>query len=440
MRQNGLPMTPIQRLVAAAAALLTVLMLLVLGLRSAGAPIGLGASVSPSPSQRSTASASPPASPSASSQASPVSAQDVEAALASIEAQVQQIRGLPPAEISPAQIINRDQLAVELRALFDAKYPQAQRDADNITLRSLGLLGANQDVAQLQLRLLGNQVLGFYDNRKKRMVVVSDSGLSAEARITYAHEYTHALQDAAFTLKKLQTDAVGEDDRSLARTALVEGDATQTMFLWALAGNLDPGELAQLGAAPLPDTGDAPSWMVSLLRFPYSTGLQWVGRVYQEGGFKAVDAAFSDPPSSTEQVIHYDKWVAREKPIAVTVPDLAPALGNGWRRVASSPQGEAMMGVMLQFFGVSQADAARAVAGWGGDRVAVYAGPGASFSLAWRLSWDSPTDAREFAEAYARVINKLPFSARLVSLSATEQLVVHASSDALLETTLAAAR
>jgi hypothetical protein len=444
MRQNGLPMTLIQRLVAAAAALLTVLMVLVLGLRSAGVPIGLGASVSPSLSQRSTASASPPASPSASpsasSQASPVSAQDVEAALASIEAQVQQIRGLPPAEIGPAQIINRDQLAVELRVLFDAKYPQPQRDADNIALRSLGLLGANQDVAQLQLRLLGNQVLGFYDNRKKRMVVVSDSGLSAEARITYAHEYTHALQDAAFTLKKLQTDAVGEDDRSLARTALVEGDATQTMFLWALAGNLDPGELAQLGAGSPPDTGDAPSWMVSLLRFPYTIGLQWVGRVYQEGGFKAVDAAFSDPPSSTEQVIHYDKWVAREKPTAVTVPDLAPALGSGWKRVASSPQGEAMMGVMLQFFGVSQADAARAVAGWGGDRVAVYAGPGASFSLAWRLAWDSPTDAREFADAYATVLDKLPFPARLVSLSATEQLIVHASSDALLETTIAAAR
>jgi hypothetical protein len=442
MRQNGLPMTPIQRLAAAAVALLTVVMVLVLGLRSAGAPIGIGPSVSASPSQRSTASASAsaPASPSASSQASPVSAQDVEAALASIEAQVQQIRGLPPAEIGPAQIINRDQLAAELRALFDAEYPQPQRDADNITLRSLGLLRANQDAAQLQLRLLGDQVLGFYDNRKKRMVVVSDSGLSAEARITYAHEYTHALQDAAFTLKKLQTDAVGEDDRSLARTALVEGDATQTMFLWALAGNLNPEELAQLGAGPPPDTGDAPSWMVSLLRFPYTAGLEWVGRVYQDGGFNAVDAAFSDPPSSTEQVIHYDKWVAREKPTAVTVPDLAPALGNGWKRVASSPQGEAMMRVMLQFFGVSQADAERAVAGWGGDRVAVYAGPGASFSLAWRLAWDSPTDAREFADAYARVIDKLPFPARLVSLSATEQLIVHASSDALLETTLTAAR
>jgi hypothetical protein len=440
MRENGSPMTPIQRLAAAAAALLTLLMVLVLGMRSVGAPVGLGPTASPSPSPRPTETTSRAAGPSASVQPSPVSAQDVEAALASIEGEVQQIRGLPPAEIGPTQIINRDQLAVELRALFDAEYPQAHRDADNITLRALGLLGGDQDAAQLQLRLLGDQVLGFYDYRKKRMVLVSDSGLSAEARITYAHEYTHALQDAAFTLKKLQTDAVGEDDRSLARTALVEGDATQTMFLWALVGNLDPEELAQLGAGSAPDTGDAPSWMVGLLEFPYTAGLQWVGRVYQEGGFNAVDAAFSHPPSSSEQVIHYDKWVAREKPIAVMVPDLAPSLGKGWKRVASTPQGEATMGVMLQFFGVSRADAARAVAGWGGDRVAVYSGPGASFSLAWRLAWDSPADANEFAHAYAKVIDALPFPARLVSLSATEQLIVHASSNGLLTTTLAAAR
>jgi hypothetical protein len=440
MRENGSPMTPIQRLAAAAAALLTLLIVGVLVLRAIGAPVAIGPGTSPSPSARPTVTTGPAASPSASGLPPPVSTQEQEAAFAAIESQVQQIRGLPAAEIGPAQIIDRDQLAVELRMLFDAEYPQARRDADNITLRALGLLTKDQDVAQLQLRLLGDQVLGFYDDRKKRMVVVSDSGLSAEAKITYAHEYTHALQDAAFTLKTLETDAVGEDDRSLARTALIEGDATQTMFLWALAGNLDPQELAQLGNQPPPDTGDTPSWMVDLLEFPYTLGLQWVGQLYQDGGFKAVDAAFTDPPGSTEQVIHYDKWVSRQKPIAVSVPDLAPALGPGWKRVASSPQGEAMVGVMLQFFGVSKPDAAQAAAGWGGDRVAVYSGPDGAFSLAWRLAWDSATDATEFADAYAKVTDTLPFPARLVSLSATEQLIVHASSDALLDTTLAAAR
>ncbi|MEP6680799.1 MAG: hypothetical protein ABJB65_04905 [Chloroflexota bacterium] len=433
-------MTPIQRLAGAAAALLALLIVLVLGLRAIGAPVALGPSRAPSASPRPTVAATAGESPTASGQPSPVSTQQEAAAFAAIESQVQQIRGLPAAQIGPPQIIDRAQLAVELRSLFDAEYPKAQRDADNLTLHALGLLKPDEDVAQLQLRLLGDQVLGFYDDRKRRMVVVSESGLSAEAKITYAHEYTHALQDARFKLKTLKADTVGEDDRSMARTSLIEGDATETMFLWALAGNLDPKELAQIGNGPAPDTGNTPLWMVNLLQFPYTTGFQWVSQIYQAGGFQAVDAAFSDPPASTEQVIHYDKWIAREKPVAVSVADLAPALGAGWKRVASSPQGEATIGAMLEFFGVGKADATRAAAGWGGDRVAVYRGPDGAFSLEWRLAWDTPADANEFAAAYAKVIAALPFPARLVSISATQQLIVHASSKAALETTLAAAR
>ena len=86
-----------------------------------------------------------------------------------------------------------------------------------------GLLGADQDVAELQLQLLGDQVLGFYDDDEKRMVVVTDEGLDALAKFTYAHEYAHALQDAAFGIDSLERDAEGEDDRGLARTALRRG-------------------------------------------------------------------------------------------------------------------------------------------------------------------------------------------------------------------------
>ena len=83
------------------------------------------------------------------------------------------------------------------------------------------------------------------------MVVVTDEGLDALAKFTYAHEYTHALQDAAFGLDSLDTDAEGEDDRALARTALLEGDATVPMLAWAFA-NLEPQELAEITSAPSP--------------------------------------------------------------------------------------------------------------------------------------------------------------------------------------------
>ena len=138
-------------------------------------------------------------------------------------------------------------------------------------------------------------------------------GLDAEARMTYAHEYTHALQDAAFDLDSLETDAEGEDDRGLARTALIEGDATVTMLAWAFA-NLTPEELMEAGTGtPLPDTTGIPSWMVEQLQFPYIEGLNWAGQVVGNPltpDFGAIDAAFDDPPDSTEQIIDVDEMGA----------------------------------------------------------------------------------------------------------------------------------
>ena len=144
------------------------------------------------------------------------------------------IRGLPAADIGPPELLTREELREELLATFEEDYPPEEQAQDNAALKALGLLEPDQDIAELQLELLGDQVLGFYDDDEKRMVIVTDEGLDALAKFTYAHEYTHALQDAAFDLATLETDAEGQDDRGLARIALVEGDATVTMFAWAL--------------------------------------------------------------------------------------------------------------------------------------------------------------------------------------------------------------
>src|SRR5690606_32167967 len=111
--------------------------------------------------------------------------------------------------------ITRAELADEFQRLFDEEYPPEERERDNLTLRALGLIEPDQDVAELQLQLYGEQVLGFYDDVEKRMVVVTDRGLDPAAKLTYAHEYAHALQDAAFGLDSLDREAVGEDDRLL---------------------------------------------------------------------------------------------------------------------------------------------------------------------------------------------------------------------------------
>jgi hypothetical protein len=431
-------MSAVQRSVAFLVAALFVIGAVVVGINVLGDRGGTAASTSPSPTA--TASVTPAASASGTPTAepSPITDEEALAIFAEIEAQVEEIRGLAPIDIGPAELITREQLGEELRRIFDEEYPPEEREQDNIALRAFGLLEPGQDVAELQLELLGEGVLGFYDDNEKRMVIVTDAGLDALAKLTYAHEYTHALQDASFGLDSLEIDTPGEDDRGLARTALQEGDANTTMIAWAFA-NLTQSEIVELQQIPAPDISGIPSWMAAQLDFPYFAGQFWVTQLVGDPlapDFTAIDAAFADPPTSTEQIIHLEKWDSREEPIPVDLPDLAAALGDGWEEIDSTPVGEASIAIVLEYFGVSPVDAGVAAEGWGGDRSLVVAEADGDFSLAWRLVWDTPADATEFVAAYQTALEALDFPASVRQLPDGAVLVVHASTQELHDTTL----
>jgi hypothetical protein len=430
------------RIGAVLVALLLVVGVAFLVVRAGGGEIGLGPEQSPTATPSATVSASESVASASAGPSSP-DEDDTLAALAEIEQQVIAIRGLPAADIGPAEIITRAELPDELEALFEEIYPPEDQRRDNLALRALGLLEPDQDVAELQLELLGDQVLGFYDDTDKRMVVVSDAGLDVEARITYAHEYAHALQDAAFGLDSLQIDELWLDDRALAHTALVEGDATVTMLAWMFR-HLEPQELQDyLFGTEVPDTSGIPSWMVAQLSFPYIDGVFWAqslaGVDPTSPDFAPIDAAYGDPPASTEQIVHVDKWEARETPQVVEVPDLAAVLGEGWEVVEDTPIGEATIEMMLTHLGVSAGVAEDAAAGWGGDRVMIAYGADGAFSVAWRLAWDSAADAAAFVDAYQIVVDGLRFPASVTALPNGQVLVAHASDEALLDQTVDAA-
>lgn len=439
-------MSTSQRAAALVVALLSVVIVAVVLLSGDDGTIGRdrGGSPSPAPTQSppTAATASPTESP---PPASPGEGEILEA-IARIEEQVIEIRGLPAADIGPAELIGREQLVEELEALFEAEYPVEDRERDNFVLRAFGLIGPDDDVAELQLQLLGDQVLGFYDSQEQRMVVVTDRGLDPEARITYAHEYTHALQDASFGIDSLETDAVGEDDRSLARVALLEGDATVTMLAWALR-HLSQQELMEVSGQPVPDTSGIPSWMVNQLIFPYTAGQLWVmGLVEQAGGnplqpdFTEVDAAYDDPPVSTAQIIDIEKWNDRVEPAPVETPDLAAALGGEWDEVDTSPVGQASIGIMLEHFGVGTTEATDAADGWAGDRAVVARGPDDAFAVAWRSTWETPDDAAAFAAAYETVVDAVDFPVLVTRIGDLDVLVAHASDSDVLRRTVEAAR
>ena len=410
------------RLVAVVTLVLALAIVAVLWLRALGVPLAVGPLASPTPV---AATATP-------GQPSPTGSPDARDDFARIEEQVSDLRDLPEAEIGPPDVITREELAEELRAIFDEEWTEEQLADDNLTLRAMGLLTEQQDIRELSEFLYAGQVLGFYDFEEQRMVVVSDAGLTPEAQITYAHEFTHAMQDAAFETGTEREGQAEDDDAALARLALEEGDATLAMFQWGFQ-NLAADELAGLAATPLPDTTGVPEWMIRQLEFPYLAGFTWVSDLWASGGWDAVDAAYDDPPASTEQVLHPAKYLDDEPPVEVADPELAGLMGAGWRGVESSTVGEAMLGIWLEEMGVEADDASVAAAGWGGDRLNVVSGPDGMWAMAWRITFDAPGQATEFDDAYAAITAELPFVTAASSAAAAERLVLHASSQSVLD-------
>lgn len=361
-------------------------------------------SSSPSPTPP-AAPSSAPAPTSAASPAGPSAAPaDPATVYAAIAGQVEQIRGLQPtADVAPA-ILDQATLVKNLTADFDKSNPASAIKQSQEELVALGLLPAGTDLRATILAFQAGQVLGYYSPDEKKLFVVSRAGgIGATQRLTYAHEFTHQLQDQHFDLKALGMDATDQGDRSLGRLSLVEGDAVSVQTTWmtteltkdelaqVLADALDPGAMAALQ--------NAPPILRETSLFPYTAGLAFVQGLMSSGGYGAVNAAFANPPASTEQILHPEKYAAHEAPVDVSIPGgLTALLGAGWTEAGRDTLGEEYLRVWLGQLGASQ-QAFAAAAGWGGDRLALFEGPSGATQLVVVTAWDTATDADEFASA-----------------------------------------
>jgi hypothetical protein len=367
---------------------------------------------SPPPSASASPSA-PAASPTAPTQSATPSA-DPAAIYEDIEAEVRAIRGLEAS--SPVNPIVLDDAGIRKLTAdsFRRDNPTELVAANERLLKGLGLLPADASLEDLYIEMLGGQVAGLYNPDDKKMYVLSRSGtLGPAEKTTFAHEYTHALQDQNFGIDTLDITEVGEGDRGIARLALVEGDATLLMTLWQIQ-NLDTMELLELiGQSLNPEITGSLDAMPAVLResllFPYTGGLPFVQAI-QIGGWSAVNDAYANPPESTEQVLHPEKYVMGEEPVDVTLPDdLAARMGDGWKVGLEDTFGEFQLRLWLDQ--ATAADGAPsstdAAAGWGGDRIALLDGPNDEWAIAMSTAWDTAGDAEEFADHASLVVDGL---------------------------------
>jgi hypothetical protein len=384
-----------------------------------------------------------PTAPPSSASSSPLSSAATEAIYDAIEAQVVEMRGLAPVDVK-RETIDTDALKAFNLKNFDEDNPPEYIAANERLYKAFGLLPPDQSLKQLYLDLIDSQVAGFYRPDDKTLYVVSRTGTIGGAdKITFAHEYDHALQDAAFPVFKDMKELLDETDRALARAAIYEGDATWLMLQWGSA-HLTPEEFAAAQAAGADPESMAilaktPPILVESLLFPYTAGSAFIVPIHTADGWPAVDALYDKLPLSTEQVLHPEKFRAGEKPVAVQLPaTLAAGMGDGWTEAIQDTFGEFQLGVWLRESGISASDASAAAAGWGGDRLAVLNGPDEAWAVVMRTTWDDEKEATAFRGAAGDAVADAPNPGTVIA-DGRDITVVFASAGDVLDRAVVAA-
>jgi hypothetical protein len=331
--------------------------------------------------------------------------------------QVSALRGLRVKAPVARGVLSRDEIGVKLRARLDEEYTPAEIDAEARVLRRLGLLPAGVDYAKLLLDLLMDQVAGFYDPHARRLYIADWLPMEMQ-RPALAHELAHALQDQHFNLGAYMKPLRDDGDRQLARAALVEGEGTALMLEFqaqSMRLPIDqlPDLIAQLGDTLLRGGGmgqsatfdAAPTFLRETLLFPYFDGLRFVMSLRRGKTWKRIDEVWKSPPESTEQILHPDRYLAKDEPVKIAaraVAALAPR-----KEIRRDVLGELTLRILFRSrLPEPQADAA--AAGWGGDRLVAYAADDAAQPVVIDLSvWDTEPDADEAAAAFRRLFAKI---------------------------------
>ncbi|MFC6836935.1 Hvo_1808 family surface protein [Halomarina ordinaria] len=364
---------------------------------------------------------------------------ELDAVVARSMARVEEIRGLEFERSVPVEVVSR----AEFREEVDAVEVADERDRlhQNVKFEALFMVEESADAVAVQRANRGATVGGYYDPRSERVVVVSENETAPRVNeVTLAQELFHALQDQHFDVE-WENQTTREAHNAL--DGLIEGDGNYVDYLYEERCGSEWDCLADSAPGAQPGANDLHYGLYFLVYQPYSDGPPFVRSVREEGGWEAVNALYDDPPASTEQVIHPEKY-GEDAPTAVEVEDRSD---DRWRPLDLAGEtdhaafGEAGIYSMLWYpsyeattaSGVPETVAIPyahpfntdtngrldgfdplnyshpASAGWDGDSLQPYVTDDSRATnetgYVWETAWDSPGDAEEFAAAYRSVLD-----------------------------------
>lgn len=332
---------------------------------------------------------------------------------------VSRLRGLDIKQPVQSAFKTKDEIEQSIIKDLDENTPAQEFEATQMTLTKLGLVSKSFRLRDYVVQLLREQVAGFYEPKTKEFYLAAWLPVSEQKRVI-AHELVHALQDQHFNLRRFERWPKGDSDAELAAHALVEGEATLVMIQYDFEQQglkLDLSKIASLTDGMIEQDSDsdaknypvlaaAPKVLKENLQFPYLYGAGFVGAVLKSRSWNGLDMSYVTLPSSTEQIMHPERFLDRDDPVKIEMPDLGGALGADWKKADGDVNGEFGYLVALAEF-IPKRTAKTAAAGWGGDRYVLYENKvSGALLLVQFTTWDTESDAKEFLDAYTERTSK----------------------------------
>jgi hypothetical protein len=357
------------------------------------------------PAQQSPATKTAP--PPASSQAEFVQAAD------EVLHDMSEITGLSLVYPLKKTLRSRDEIRAYVIRQMDEDKDAGQRYADAKSAEAFGLLPKNFDLDSFMVELLTEQIAGLYDPKAHEFYIANWIPLN-DQRMVMAHELTHALQDQHFKIETWLKAARPNDDAELAREAFLEGSATAAMVDYLLQGTgksvtempeFDPSILTgDLGSTP--SLTKAPPFIKDTLVFPYFSGMTFTAAALKPGGWSSLGKVFSNPPASTQQIMHPNLYKSGHVPQRVALPSIEKQLGKDWRKLDDNLLGEfGWLEVLKQF--LDEARAKPLAAAWEGDRYQLFENQSSKrLLLVTRLHVASAEQAAKFFGQYSELLEK----------------------------------
>ena len=286
---------------------------------------------------------------------------------------------------------------------LDHDLPPAELADAQAAYRRFGLLPDSIDLRRTLIDLLTEQIAGYYDPDSNALYIPADID-PTQARLVVSHELVHALQGQYVDLDSLIQQPRHNDRRSAAQ-AVLEGQATLAQILvlmpeqkveslpnfWSLRAALGKQQ------EQMRIFGHAPLWLRESLIFPYLGGaefVRWFARAHP--GKEPFGALM---PTSTEQILHPDRYDAGDRPAELAFVAPAPDTVR-----YEDDLGEFETRLLLQQFLGDEHLATALATGWDGDRYQVL-GPAAE-ALVWYTLWDTAVAADRFAKGLKQAWTK----------------------------------